>query len=147
MDVGMMGQCRSPSMQHQRGADLRAQMPGISGNGAQRLYGHLEQQAINAGLVGVRDSADRCRQGEYHVVVIHGQQVGLACCKPALRRTGLALWAMPVATGVVPQGDFLRGVGNLRMVTGIVQCNTCPPSAALRHCSMADMTLSCPRLR
>jgi transcriptional regulator with XRE-family HTH domain len=25
--------------------------------------------------------------------------------------------------------------------------STCPPSAALRHCSMADMTFSCPRLR
>src|SRR6266702_2327025 len=27
------------------------------------------------------------------------------------------------------------------------QRSTCPPSAAVRHCSMADMTFSCPRLR
>jgi hypothetical protein len=37
MDVRMVRQCRSPGMQHQRHADLRAQMPGVTGNRPQRL--------------------------------------------------------------------------------------------------------------
>ncbi len=48
---------RAPGVQHQGGADLRAQVPGVGGDGAQRLGRDLEQQAIDHGLVPVGDLA------------------------------------------------------------------------------------------
>jgi hypothetical protein len=47
-------------VQHQGGADLRAQVFGIGGDGAQGLGGKLEQQAVDDGLVVVRDAGNRC---------------------------------------------------------------------------------------
>ena len=71
----------------------------------QRLGGHVEQQAVERGLVLVRDVGDRRRQREDHVVVLHRQQIGLARIEPALGRAALALRAVPVAAGVV--GDLV----------------------------------------
>ena len=47
---------------------------------------------------------------EDQVIVIHGQEVCLACLEPAPGRSGLTLWAMPVTT---------RVVGNLGVVAGL----------------------------
>ena len=80
--------------------------------------------------------ADRRGQREDDVVVLDRQQIGLARLEPALCGAGLALRAMAVPARVV--GDLGRAAASQR--------NTCPPSAALRHCSMADITFSCPRL-
>ena len=91
-------------MQHQRGADARAQVLGIGGDGQQRLGGDVEQQAVDHGLVLVRDVGDRRRQREDHVVVLHRQQIGLARLEPASCGAGLALRAVPVAARVV--GDL-----------------------------------------
>ena len=68
-----------------------------------------EQETIDHRLVVPGDVADRRGQGEDHVVILHGQQIGLAGLQPAPGRTGLTLGAMPVATGVV---------GDLGVVTG-----------------------------
>ena len=100
----MMRQRRAPGVQHQRDADLRTEMLRIGGDRAQRLGGDVEQQAVDDCLVVVGDGADRRRQREDHVVVRHGQQIGLPCLEPALRGARLALRAMPVAAGVV--GDL-----------------------------------------
>jgi hypothetical protein len=94
-------QRRAPGVQHQRGADARAQVLGIGGDGLQHLGGHIEQQAIDGGLVLVRDVGDGRGQREDDVVILDRQQIGLPGVEPALGRAALALRAVPVAAGVV----------------------------------------------
>jgi hypothetical protein len=48
-------------------------MFGIGGDGAQGFGGDIEQQAVHHGLVVIGDGADRCRQGEHHVVILDRQ--------------------------------------------------------------------------
>ncbi len=105
VDVGMVGQGRAPGVQHQGRADLGAEVLGIGGDGRQGLRRHREQQPIEHRLVGIGDGADRCRQGEHHVVVRHRQQLGLAVLEPLPGGRPLALRAMAVAAGVV--GDLV----------------------------------------
>ena len=99
--VRVVRQRRAPGVQHQGGANARTQVLGVPGDGQQHLGGHVEQQAIDHGLVLVRDVGDRCRQREHHVVILHRQQVGLPGVEPALGRAALALRAVPVAARVV----------------------------------------------
>ena len=131
--VRMVRQRRAPGVQDQGHADLRTQMLGIGGDGAQRLGGDIEQQAVDHGLVVIGDGADRRRQGEHHVVVVHRQQFGLAGLEPALARH------CPGTSGNAGCGRSCR---RSRACAQASQRSTCPPSAALRHCSMADITLS-----
>jgi hypothetical protein len=99
--VRVVGQCRAPGVQHQRGADARAKVLGIGRDTQQRLGCDVEQQAVQRRLVLVRDVGDRRRQREHHVEVLHWQQIGLTRVQPALGRAALALRAVPVATRVV----------------------------------------------
>ncbi len=69
----MVSQGRAPGVQHQGGADPGTQVLGVGGDRAQRLGGDVEQQSINDLLVGIGDGADGRRQGEHHVVILHGQ--------------------------------------------------------------------------
>jgi hypothetical protein len=73
MHMRMMRERRAPHVQDQRGTDLRAQMLGIGGDGAQDLGRNVKQQAINHGLVGVGDRADWLRQREDHMVILDRQ--------------------------------------------------------------------------
>ncbi len=88
-------------MQHGDQADVRAQMPGIGGDGLQRLGGGLEQQVVDHGLVVEGDGGERPRQGEDDVEVRHGQKVGLALGEPGPGCRALAIGAVAVAAGVV----------------------------------------------
>ena len=106
--MGVVGEGRSPGVQNQGEADIRPQMFWITGNGLQGPGSRAEQDLIDHRLVLVSDVADRRRQGEDQVVVLHRQQVLLACLKPAPGRRRLALGAVPVAAGVV---------GNLQLPT------------------------------
>jgi hypothetical protein len=65
--VRMVRQCRAPRMQHQRRADLRAQMLRI---GAQGFGGNIEQQAVDHRFVVPGDRADRGGQRKDDVVVL-----------------------------------------------------------------------------
>src|SRR5882672_8913598 len=94
----MMRECGAPRVQYQGCADLCAEMSGIGGNGAQGFGGYIKQQAVDHRLVVPGDRADCRRQGEDHVVVLHGQQIGLTRLEPAARGAGLALWAMAITT-------------------------------------------------
>src|SRR6202171_6403139 len=80
-------------------------MLGVGGDGEQSLGSNVEQQAIDHGLVLIGEVGDRRRQRKDHMVVLDRQQIGLARVEPALGRAALALWAVPVATGVV--GDLV----------------------------------------
>ena len=71
---------------------------GVGGDGQQGLGGCLKQQVIDHRLVLIRDFTDGCRQSEHDVVVLDGQQIGLAGLEPALGGTALAFGTMPVTT-------------------------------------------------
>src|SRR5216683_3111856 len=90
-------------MEHQRRANLRAQMLRIGGDGTQGLGGNIEQQAVEYRLVVPGDRADRGGQREDHVI-LHRQQVGLTCLEPPVCGARLALRAMPITTRVI--GDL-----------------------------------------
>ena len=51
----------TPGMEHRSDADLRAQMPGIGGDGGERLSGGAEQDRIDGGLVLEGDLARQRR--------------------------------------------------------------------------------------
>ena len=64
-------------MEHRGDADLRAQMPGIGGDGGERLSGSAEQDRIDGGLVW-----KAIRQEEDNVGVRHRRQFGLSMREP-----------------------------------------------------------------
>jgi hypothetical protein len=88
-------------MEHGGGADAGAKMPGIGGDGQQRLGCCTKQQVVDDPLVLVGDRGDLGRQSEDQVKVADRQQIGLARGKPVPCRRALTLRAMAVATGVV----------------------------------------------
>ena len=93
----MMRQRRAPGMQHQRGADASTQVLGICRDGLQHFGRHVKQQGVELGLVLICQICEGRGQREDDVVVLDGQQVGLAGLKSALGRRALALGAVPVA--------------------------------------------------
>ena len=62
VDVGMMGQCRAPSVEHRGDADAGAEMLGVGRDRAQRLGRRLEQDVVDRRLVVIGDVGDRRRQ-------------------------------------------------------------------------------------
>jgi len=64
MGVRMVGQCRSPGVQHGGKPNAGAEVLGVCRNGDQGLGGGLEQQVIDDRLVLIGDVGDRSRQGE-----------------------------------------------------------------------------------
>jgi hypothetical protein len=125
MLMWMMRQRRAPSVQHQRRADLRAQMLGIGGDGAQSFGRDIKQQAIDHGLVVIRDFTDRRRQGEYDMVIRDREEFTLPFFEPAARGTGLALRTMPVAARVI------RYIGVFAVLAGKHMSTQCRAAALL----------------
>ena len=95
MKVRMELQVLPPGMEHRGDADLRAQMPGVGGDGGERLGGGAEQDAIDGGLVLEGDWPQR-RQREDDVEVRHRQQFGLSLREPSARASAwhLGQWRL-----------------------------------------------------
>src|SRR5262245_10866321 len=129
-----MGERRAPGMEHGGEPDASSEMLGVGGDGEQRLGRGLEEDGVDLSLVLVGDVGDRRRQREHHVIVGHGQELGLAVGQPCLRRRALALGAMAVAARVIGDVDVVALLAARDM-------------AAVRQRSIADITLSWPRLR
>ena len=131
--MGMMGQRRAPGVEDGGEADARAQMLRVGGDRDEGLGGDPEQEVVDGGLVLERDGDDRSRQGEDDVIVWNRQKLRLAFFEPLPRRRALALRAVAIAAGIV--GDaFVRAVLAAR--------STCPPSAAVRQVSIANITFN-----
>src|SRR3954471_14419739 len=118
----MMGHCRTPGMEYRGGANAGTQMPGIGGDGEQRLGGCAEQQIVADPLVLVGDRGDLSRQREDQVEVAHRQQIGFAGGKPVPCRRALtfraifaSVWkrvtAMVEPAACVGGGDAVEGGG------------------------------------
>ena len=58
MHVRMVRESRAPRVQNQRHAHLRTQVPGVGGDHGQCLCRHIEQHAVDHGLVVVGDITD-----------------------------------------------------------------------------------------
>ena len=110
---------RSPGVEDGGEPDAGAEVFGVvglqptgltrGGDGDQGLGGGFEQQVIDDRLVLMGDIGDQSRQGEDDMEIRHEQEIGLAVGQPFLGSRGLALWAMPIAAGVV--GDAQVGAG------------------------------------
>ena len=85
-------------MQDERGTDLCSEMLRIGGDGVQCLGRDIEQQAVDDGLVVIRNRADGGRECKDHVVVLDGQEIGLTCFEPPARSASLAPRTMSIAT-------------------------------------------------
>jgi len=88
-------------VEHGGEPDAGAEVLGVGRDGDQGLGGGFEQQVIDDRLVVIGDIGDRSGQGEDDMEIRHGQEIGLAVGQPFLGSSGLALWAMPIAAGVV----------------------------------------------
>ena len=97
--MGVMSHRRAPGVQHQCHPKAGAEMLGVSGDREQGLGSRLEQETVEDRLVVIGEVSDRRRQGEDHMVVVHGQELGLAGLKPVPGCTGLTLGAMPIPAG------------------------------------------------
>ena len=62
MGMRMVGQCRSPGVQHGGEPDARAEVLGVGRNRDQGLGGGFEQQVIDDRLVLIGNVGDRSRQ-------------------------------------------------------------------------------------
>jgi hypothetical protein len=97
----MVGQRRTPRVQHRGDADASAKVLGVGGDRQHRFRGRAKQQIIDHRLVLEGDVGNWGRQGEHHMEISDRQQVGLTCREPGARGGALALRAVPVAAGVV----------------------------------------------
>jgi hypothetical protein len=101
MEVGMMMQVLSPSMEHRQKTDPGAQVLGVSGNLQQGLGRGAEEHAVNYSLVLKSQGSDRLGQREDDVKVLNGQKLGGSLLKPRRSGCALALWAMAIAAGTI----------------------------------------------
>jgi hypothetical protein len=124
----MMGQRLAPRVEHRGETNLSAEMPGIAGNGLERLGRSLEQKAIDERLVLVRDGGNLLRQREDHMEILDWQQVRLACFQPRTCRRALAGGTMPIPATAV--GDLL--VPTLLAATYVAPEDRC--AAGLNRC-------------
>jgi hypothetical protein len=88
-------------VQHGGEPDARAEMLGVGCDGDQGLGGDFKQEVIDDRFVLISDVGDRSWQCEDDMEIRHGQEFGLAVGQPFLGSGGLALWAVPIAAGVV----------------------------------------------
>lgn len=82
MQMRVMLQSLTPSMQQGDEADLGTQVLGSGCDGAQGLGGGVKQNVIDRGFILVRDDGDRFGQREDNVEVLNGNEVGLAIFQP-----------------------------------------------------------------
>jgi hypothetical protein len=101
MDVRMVRQILSLGVQDAEEADLRTEMLGVGGDGAQRLRRRPEQNIVDHGLVPKRDDLDLRWHGEHDVEVRHVEQFRLAILQSLGTRETLALRAVAISARVV----------------------------------------------
>jgi hypothetical protein len=97
----VVGERRSPGVQHGGDADPRAEVLGVGRDPQHGLGRRLEQQVVDDGLVLEGDVGDLRRQREDDVEISDRQQVGLALGEPRAGGRALALGTVPVAAAVV----------------------------------------------
>ncbi len=82
MQVGMVKQVLTPTMEHGEEADLGAEVLGIGGNGLQGFRGGPEQNAIDHLFVLIGDRGNLFRQRKDHVEILGVEKFGAALFQP-----------------------------------------------------------------
>ena len=115
--VRMADQGLAPRVEDAQHADLRAEMPRVGGDLAERGGARLEEPGVQPGAVPIGQRQQRMREREDDVHIRHVEEFPLARAEPALARLRLTLRAVAIPTRVI--GDGLMPAG----VTAI----ECPP--------------------
>src|SRR5215472_8419405 len=123
-------------MEHGGGANPGTEVLGVRCNGQQRLGCGAEQQVVDRCLVLVGNWANLGRQRKDQVEVADRQQIGLARGEPVFRCRARHLG----------QWRLRQELSAIRVWPQSSQRSTWPPRVAERHCSIAVITLSWPRL-
>src|SRR3984893_11157539 len=105
MQMGMMQQSLTPSVQHGEEADLRAQVFGIGSDGAQGFGRRTEENAVDGCLVLIGNAGNLFRQRQDHVKILRVEKLGATVVQPLRPGERLALRTVPVPTTV--EGDAL----------------------------------------
>src|SRR2546429_4014134 len=92
-------------------------MLGIGRNRDQGLGRDFQQQVIDDRLILIGDVGDWSRQGEHDMEIGYWQEFGLTVGQPLLGSGGLALWAVPVAAGVVADAPVRAVLAAFDMAT------------------------------
>jgi hypothetical protein len=101
VQVRMEMKILSPGVQHTEETERHAETPRIGGNAEQGLRGDAEKDLIDHLFVIEGDVGDGLGQGEDHVEILGGQQLGLPLFEPLGARQSLTLGTVPVAAGAV----------------------------------------------
>src|ERR1019366_9322219 len=101
MQVGMKVKVLPPAMEHGEESGFHPQALRIGGNGEQGLGDGAEEHVVDNLLVVEGDGGKGRGEGEDHVKVIGGQQLGGALLDPLSACRALALGTMAVAAGAI----------------------------------------------
>ena len=107
----------SPGVQNGQEAKLCAEMPGIASDVEQRGGTGFEQKGRELPLVLPHQRHKHMRQAEDQVVVADGQQFQLSLGQPPIACTGLTFRAVPVAAGVIGDGQMSAAHARIAMTT------------------------------
>ena len=102
MEMRVMHQGLSPGVQHGEEPDRGPEMARIGGDGAERVCGRVEEDAIDHRFVLCGDLGDGLGYREHDVKVLAVEQVGRPVLDPRGAGQRLAAGAMPIAAAVVP---------------------------------------------
>ena len=79
-------------------------MFGIGRDFQQCLRAGSEQQVVEQPRIIQGQRIEFVRRGEHDMKVVGGEKFAFVGCQPAFARLRLALWAVPIAAGVVRDG-------------------------------------------
>jgi hypothetical protein len=101
VEVDVVDERLRPGVQDRGDADFGPEVFRIAGEGGEGVTHGAKQQIVESAGVGANERVERVRQRKDHVEVGDRQQERLLRLAPVRLREGLALWAMPIAAGVV----------------------------------------------
>jgi hypothetical protein len=117
MHVRMADQGLAPGVENAQDADLRAEMPRVGGDFAERGRARLQEPGVQPRTIAIGQRQQRMRQREDDVHIRHVEQVTLAGVEPALPCLRLALRAVAVPTRIVGDGLMPAGVTPIEMAS------------------------------
>ena len=132
VNVGMMFQLLTPGVQHHQHPDLRFQMFGIGGHLQKRLLGLAKSSRYISSRLP-RTSAEFVGQGEDHVEVGHGKQVGLTFGQPSRPLGATTLRTASIAARMVVVSDLTAVIALSDVSTQGVRAAECQVLKRLPH--------------
>src|SRR5215831_7201095 len=112
-----MQQILSPGVEHGEEANLRTQVLGIGGNGAQRLAHRPEQNIVGELFILMGDCRDAIGHGKDDVEILRPEKFRSTVFQPFSASQRLTLWAMPIATTIVSDALVVTLVALLDVTT------------------------------